>query len=235
MPSVAPARRKLAGGGRPRQEAGLITTIAATAASRPRRGGPVTLSGPEPGWASTKPSRPPRGTRHDRAGHPGRQYGKRAHNRIRRPIPAAAMASSLPRYRLFAGETLKGVAAPINIPGERPPAGNLPRRRDGRRGPPPRDHRRGASGTQVAGRAGAIPPLPGVRVPPHRPVTCPGRLPAHRRRNSTEISTVHRESRNNYSPLLSVARHRPGQRGRPITERSRCGRYVITCDVITWQ
>jgi hypothetical protein len=65
-------------------------------------------------------------------------------------------------------------------------------------GPRPR-----GSSQRVVGRAGAVPPPPGLSAPPRRLVTCPSRLPAHRRRNSTEISAVHRESRKNYSPSLT--------------------------------
>jgi len=75
----------------------------------PTRVGPVTPAGR--GWPA--PPRPPRATPHDRAGHSERQSGKRAHNCIRRRIPAGAMACYLPRYRPFACGTLKCTAAAI--------------------------------------------------------------------------------------------------------------------------
>jgi hypothetical protein len=194
--SIALARADARAWCRPRQETGLIMRIAATAASRPPGVGRVT---------------PPAGAGRRRRGHrerprttrpatPSGNPAKRAHNCIRRRIPAGAMACYLPRYRPFADGTLKCAAAAINMPSGRSLARNCRAAATAAAG---RRHKIIGAKRLVprpSGGPGPFPPLPGLCLPPHRLVTCPGRLPAHRRRNSTEISAVHRESRNNYSP-----------------------------------
>ena len=57
------------------------------------------------------------------------------------------------------------------------------------------------------------PSSPGPPVPPSRLMTCSATLPGRRRRNSTERSVVHRESRKNYFPRSSATRRRRSRRG----------------------
>ena len=179
MPSIALARADARRWCRPRQEAGLIMRIAATAASRPPGVGP----GPSRPESPRRPRAPP----HDRAAIPSGNPAKRAHNCIRRQMPTAAMACYLPRYRPFRRRHLKCAAPAINMPGGRPLARNF--------GTAAGRHHGIIAAKRLVPRSsegpGPFPPLPGLCLPPYRLVTCPGRLPAHRHRNSTEISAVH--------------------------------------------
>lgn len=75
----------------------------------------------------------------------------------------------------------------------------------------------------------------GLCSPPHSLVTCPGRLPGGRRRNSTERSFDYLKRRNNYSSCLSPGRRGIHGAGRPITGGSRSSYILVTCGVRTSQ
>ena len=76
---------------------------------------------------------------------------------------------------------------------------------------------------------------PGLCSPPHRLVTCPGRLPASRRRNSTERSADHLKRRNNYFSCSSPGCRDIRGAGRTITGQYRSSYSLVTCDVRTSQ
>ena len=181
MSSIALARADARRWCRPRQEAGLIMRIAAGAASRP--------PGVGPGPRRPEPPRPPRAPSTTRPAIPSGNPAERAHNCIRRQMPAAVMACYLPRHRPFAGGTFKCAVAAINMPGRRPlPVIAAPR-------PPPRAATTGSSPRSVSyldlrkGRSHS--PFAGPLRAAAQARDLPGQAPGPPTRNATEISAVH--------------------------------------------
>ena len=145
---------------------------------------------PTGGRPGTQPAGPAEAT-----ARPARQGGRSrvAIRQNARIIPSAGKCRLLqwptiyPRCRPFADGTLKCATAAINMPSGRPLSRNF-RTVAGR-------HHGIIAAKRLVPRSpegpGPFPRLPGLSWPPHRLVTCPGRLPPRRHRNSTEISVVH--------------------------------------------
>ena len=175
--------------------AGLPATRARSAPgprrTAPDRAGPRL---PRPARPASHPPRRPAWHSRASAGNPGRQYGGT------RIIASAEDSGGHRNGPQFAATTALRSAsrnARLNI-NPRPPPGSpaaeLPSRRPVVPGAKARPAWAGTRRPAGEGRRrGREPfsPRPGLCLPPHRLVTCPGRLPAHRRRNSTEISAVH--------------------------------------------
>ena len=153
--------------------------IAAAAASRP--------PGAAQDLAGREPPGPPRAPSTTRPAIPSGNPAKRAHNCIRRQMPTAAIACYLPRHRPFAEGTLKCAATAINMSSGRPLARNF-RTAAGR-------HHGIIAAKRVVPRSSEGPghslPLAGPLLAAAQARDLPGQAPAHRHRNSTEISAVH--------------------------------------------